>query len=42
MSTERLAEELLMFTHLLRPGRHPEMTLEQYWLLRHLRKDTRM
>ena len=36
MTTERLAEELLTFTHLLRPGRHPEMTPEQYWLLRHL------
>ncbi len=37
MTTERLAEELLTFTRLLRPGRHPEMTPEQYWLLRHLR-----
>ncbi len=38
MTTERLAEELLTFTHMLRPGRHPEMTPEQYWLPRHLRR----
>jgi len=37
MTTERLAEEFFTFTRLLRPGRHPEMTPEQYWLLRHLR-----
>lgn len=37
MSTEQLAEDLITFTRMLRPGRRPDMTPEQYWLLRHLR-----
>lgn len=36
MVTERLAEELLSLAHILRPGRHADMTPQQYWLLRHL------
>lgn len=37
MTPERLAEELMTFSHLLRPGRRPDMTPEQYWLMRYLR-----
>ena len=36
MVTERLAEELLSLARILRPGRHADMTPQQYWLLRHL------
>lgn len=36
MVTERLAEELLSLAGILRPGRHADMTPQQYWLLRHL------
>ena len=39
MATERLIEELLTFSRLLRPGRRAEMTPEQYWLMRHLRRE---
>ncbi|HLG76269.1 MAG TPA: MarR family transcriptional regulator [Ktedonobacteraceae bacterium] len=38
MTTERLAEDLISFSRLLRPGRRPELTPEQYWLLRHIRR----
>jgi DNA-binding MarR family transcriptional regulator len=37
MATERLAEQLITFSRLLRPLRHAEMTPQQFWLLRHLR-----
>ncbi|BCL78205.1 MarR family transcriptional regulator [Ktedonobacteria bacterium brp13] len=37
MSTERLAEQLITFSRMLRPLQHAEMTPQQYWLLRHLR-----
>ncbi|GCE30523.1 transcriptional regulator [Dictyobacter alpinus] len=37
MTTERLTEDLLLLTRLLRPSRHTDMTQQQYWLLRHLR-----
>ncbi|MGE5335254.1 MAG: MarR family winged helix-turn-helix transcriptional regulator, partial [Nitrososphaerota archaeon] len=36
MVTEHLAEELLSLGRILRPGRHADMTPQQYWLLRHL------
>ncbi|HEV2235585.1 MAG TPA: MarR family transcriptional regulator [Ktedonobacterales bacterium] len=36
MVTERLTEELLTLGRILHPGRHAEMTPQQYWLLRHL------
>ncbi len=39
MSTEQLAEDLITFTRMLRPGRRPDMTPEPYWLLRHLRSN---
>ncbi len=38
MPTERLAEDLLTLSRLLRPLRRHDMTPEQYWLLRHLRR----
>ncbi|GHO83787.1 MarR family winged helix-turn-helix transcriptional regulator [Dictyobacter formicarum] len=37
MAMERLTEDLLLLTRLLRPSRHTDMTPQQYWLLRHLR-----
>jgi MarR family transcriptional regulator, organic hydroperoxide resistance regulator len=36
MTSERLTEDLLLLTRLLRPLRHTDMTPEQYWLLRRL------
>jgi Transcriptional regulators len=36
MNTERLTEDLLLLTRLLRPLRHTDLTPEQYWLLRRL------
>ncbi|GCF11593.1 MarR family winged helix-turn-helix transcriptional regulator [Dictyobacter arantiisoli] len=38
MNTERLTEDLLLLTRLLRPLRHTDMTPEQYWLLRRLQR----
>lgn len=38
MVSERLVEDLLSFSRLLRPGRGSGMTPQQYWLLRHLRR----
>jgi DNA-binding MarR family transcriptional regulator len=38
MASERLVEDLLTLTRMLRPLRHDEMTPQQYWLLRHLRR----
>jgi DNA-binding MarR family transcriptional regulator len=38
MKSENLVESLLSFTRLLRPARYPDMTPEQHWLLRHLKK----
>lgn len=37
MITERLTEDLITLTRILRPARRPDMTPEQMWLLRHLR-----
>lgn len=37
MTIERLVEDLFSLSRLLRPDRRPEMTPQQYWLLRHLR-----
>ncbi len=39
MAMERLAEDLITFSRLLRPLQHAEMTPQQYWLLRQLRRD---
>src|SRR3954467_14167512 len=39
MASERLVEELLSLSRLLRPGRDSGMTPQQYWLLRQLRRD---
>ena len=39
MTAERLVEDLLTFSRLLRPGRDSGMTPQQYWLLRQLRRD---
>ncbi len=39
MATERLVEDLLSFSRLLRPGRDSGMTPQQYWLLRQLSRD---
>ena len=36
MGTEHLAEALLSLGRILHPGRHADMTPQQYWLLRHL------
>lgn len=38
MKSENLVEALLTFTRMLRPIRYPDMTPEQHWLLRHLKK----
>lgn len=37
MPTEELIEALFSLSRLLRPDRRPDMTPQQYWLLRHLR-----
>ena len=37
MASERLVEDLLTLSRMLRPQRHSDMTPQQYWLLRHLR-----
>ena len=39
MASERLVEELISLSRLLRPGRNSGMTPQQYWLLRQLRRD---
>ncbi|HEX7733774.1 MAG TPA: MarR family transcriptional regulator [Ktedonobacteraceae bacterium] len=39
MASERLVEDLLSLSRLLRPGRDSGMTPQQYWLLRQLRRD---
>lgn len=39
MASERLVEELISLSRLLRPGRDSGMTPQQYWLLRQLRRD---
>jgi DNA-binding MarR family transcriptional regulator len=39
MVTERLAEELLSLARIVHPGRHADMTPQQYWLLRHLHRN---
>lgn len=36
MASERLTEDLLLLTRLMRPLRHTDMTPEQYWLLQRL------
>ena len=36
MTSERLTEDLLLLTRLMRPLRHTDMTPEQYWLLRRI------
>lgn len=38
MASERLVEDLLSFSRLLRPMRGSGMTPQQYWLMRHLRR----
>jgi MarR family transcriptional regulator, organic hydroperoxide resistance regulator len=38
MASERLVEDLLSLSRLLRPGRDSGMTPQQYWLLRQLKK----
>lgn len=38
MASERLVEDLLSFSRLLRPMRSSGMTPQQYWLMRHLRQ----
>lgn len=38
MASEQLVEDLLSFSRLLHPVRGSDMTPQQYWLLRHLRK----
>ena len=38
MTSERLVEDLLSFSRLLRPMRGSGMTPQQYWLVRHLWK----
>ena len=38
MASERLVEDLLSLSRLLRPGRDSGMTPQQYWLLRQLSK----
>lgn len=38
MTSERLAEDLLTLSRMLRPLRRADMTPQQYWLLRHLRR----
>jgi MarR family transcriptional regulator, organic hydroperoxide resistance regulator len=38
MASERLVEDLISFSRLLRPMRDSGMTPQQYWLLRHLRQ----
>lgn len=39
MASERLVEELISLSRLLRPGRNSGMTPQQYWLLRQLGRD---
>jgi DNA-binding MarR family transcriptional regulator len=38
MATERLVEDLLLLSRLIRPLRRADMTPEQYWLLCYLRR----
>lgn len=38
MASERLVEDLLSFSRLLRPMGDSGMTPQQYWLMRHLRR----
>ena len=38
MALERLVEDLLLLSRLIRPLRRADMTPEQYWFLRHLRR----
>jgi MarR family transcriptional regulator, organic hydroperoxide resistance regulator len=38
MAQERLVEDLLLLSRLIRPLRRADMTPEQYWFLRHLRR----
>ena len=38
MDTERLTEDLLLLTRLLKPLKHTDLTPEQYWLLRRLQR----
>jgi DNA-binding MarR family transcriptional regulator len=38
MASERLVEDLMSLSRLLRPIRDSGMTPQQYWLLRHLRR----
>ena len=38
MVSERLAEDVLTLSRMLRTRRHPDMTPQQFWLLRHLRR----